>query len=129
MYGEVETSSEFFMATQVVEAEHCENYNVAGLFLEFECLDDGQSPKRQNCELECEDGGERYRREKAAMDGSGPTVETLAQNWTSVDREGQHERRDGHQRTHAQLGCHVARMDYKEICAKALRCRGLRWWK
>ena len=24
---------------------------------------------------------------------------------------------------------HVARMDYKEICAKALRCRGLQWWR
>ena len=24
---------------------------------------------------------------------------------------------------------HVARMDYKEICAKAPRCRGLQWWR
>ena len=24
---------------------------------------------------------------------------------------------------------HVARMAYKEICAKALRCRGLQWWR
>ena len=24
---------------------------------------------------------------------------------------------------------HVARMDYKEICAKALRCRGLQCWR
>ena len=24
---------------------------------------------------------------------------------------------------------HVARMDHKEICAKALRCRGLHWWR
>ena len=24
---------------------------------------------------------------------------------------------------------HVARMDYKEISAKALRCRGLQWWR
>ena len=24
---------------------------------------------------------------------------------------------------------HVARMDYKEICAKALRCRGPQWWR
>ena len=24
---------------------------------------------------------------------------------------------------------HVARMDNKEICAKALRCRGLQWWR
>ena len=24
---------------------------------------------------------------------------------------------------------HEARMDYKEICAKALRCQGLQWWR
>ena len=87
MYDEVETSSEFFKDSQVVEAEHCKNYNVAGLSLEFECSDVGQGPKRQNCELECEDG-ERHRREEAAMDGIGPVVETLAQNWTSLDRKG-----------------------------------------
>ena len=28
MYGEVEISSEFLMASQVVEVEHCKNYNV-----------------------------------------------------------------------------------------------------
>ena len=24
---------------------------------------------------------------------------------------------------------HMARLDYKDICAKALRCRGLQWWR
>ena len=24
---------------------------------------------------------------------------------------------------------HVARMEYEEICGKALRCRGLQWWR
>ena len=57
IHGEVEASSEFFMAPQVGAVEHCKNYNVAGLSLEFECLDDGQDPKRQFRELECEDGG------------------------------------------------------------------------
>ena len=47
MYGEVETSSEFLMAAQVVEVEGCKNYNVAGLSLEFECLDDGRRPERE----------------------------------------------------------------------------------
>ena len=78
MSGEGETCSEIFMAPQIVEAEHCKDYNVAGLPLEFECLDDSQGPKRQNCKLECEDGGERYWREEAAVDGIGPVVETLA---------------------------------------------------
>ena len=58
----------------------------------FECLDDGQGPKRQNCKLRCGDGGERHRREEGAVDGAGTVVETLAQNWSSVDRERQHER-------------------------------------
>ena len=104
MSGEVETCSEIFMAPQIVALEHCKDYNVAGFLLEFECLDDGQGPKRQNCKLECEDGGERYWREEAAVDGIGPVVETLAQNWPSVDREGQLERVDCCQRTCAQLG-------------------------
>ena len=59
---------------------------MAGLPLEFECLDDGQGPKRQNCELEYEDDGERHRREDAAVDGIEPV-------------EGQYERADCHQRT------------------------------
>ena len=41
---------------------------------------------------------------KVTRDGTGPVVETLAQNWTSVDRKEQHERVDGHPRTYAQLG-------------------------
>ena len=45
MIGEVEASSEFFMASQVVEAKYCKNYNVAGVSLEFECSDDGQDSK------------------------------------------------------------------------------------
>ena len=60
--------------------------------------------QRQNCELECEDGGERHRCEEAAVDGIEPVVETLAQNWSSMDRKGQYERVVCHQRTYAQLG-------------------------
>ena len=63
-----------------------------------------KAQRDKNCELECEDGGKRRRCEKAAMDGSGPVVETMAQNWTSLDRQGQHEHSDCHQRTCAQLG-------------------------
>ena len=72
--------------------------------LEFECSDDGQDSKRLICKLECEDGGERHRREKAAMDGIGPVVETLAQNGSQMDRDMLNERRVCHQRTSAQLG-------------------------
>ena len=89
---------------QVVAVEHCKDYNVAGFSLEFECLHDGQGPKRQNCELECDNGGKRGWREEATMDGNGPVVDTLAQDGSQMDREMQYERVDCHQRTYAQLG-------------------------
>ena len=60
--------------------------------------------QRDNCGLECEGGGERHRREEAIMDGIEAVVETMAQNWPSLDRKGQYERADGHQRTYSQLG-------------------------
>ena len=71
--------SEFFMDFKIDALEHCKNYNVAGFSLECECLDDNQGTERQNCELECENGGKRDWREEATMDGNGPVVETLAQ--------------------------------------------------
>ena len=60
--------------------------------------------------------------EAAPVDGDGSVEETLAQNWTPFGREVQHECADSHQRR-------SARMDYSEICVKALRCGGLRWWR
>ena len=102
--GEVETRFGFSTAPKNAAPEHCKNYKVADLPLEFECLDDCQGPKRQNYSLECEDGGECDWSEEATVDGNGPVVETLAQNWPSIDREVQHERVDCHQRTYAQLG-------------------------
>ena len=94
MYSEVEASSEFFMAAQIVAVEHHKDHDVAHLPLELECLDDGQGTERQNCELECEDGGECCGSEKAARDGAGPVVETLAQDRSSMDREMQYEHVD-----------------------------------
>ena len=38
------------------------------------------------------------------VDGNGSVVETLAQNWTLLDREVQHECADSHERTSALLG-------------------------
>ena len=104
MSGDMETCVEFSMAPQIVAAEHCKDYDGAGLPLEFECLDDGQGTKRQNCELERENGGEFCWSEEAARDGTGSVVETLAQDWSSMDRERQHECAGCHQRTNAQLG-------------------------
>ena len=104
MSGGMETCVEFSMAPQNVAAEHCKDYDVAGLPLEFECLDDGQGTKRQNCELERENVGECCWSEKTARNGAGTVVETLAQDWSSMDREMQYECAGGHQRTYAQLG-------------------------
>ena len=100
----METCSEFFMASKNAAPEHCNNYNVAGFSLEFERLDDDQGTKRENCELECENGGERDWCEEASVYGNGPVKETLAQDGSSMDREVQHERRVCHQRTSTQLG-------------------------
>ena len=92
------------MASKIDAPELCKSYNVAGFSLECECLDDDQDTKRQNCELECENGGKRDWREEATMDGNGPVVETLAQDGSQMDREMQHYRRVCHQRTSTQLG-------------------------
>ena len=63
-----------------------------------------KATKRQNCELERENGGECCWSEKAARDGAGPVVETLAQDRSSMDREMQYECAGGHWRSYAQLG-------------------------
>ena len=60
--------------------------------------------ERQNCKLECENGGECCWSEKTARNGAGTVVETLAQDWSSLDREMQYECAGGHQRSYAQLG-------------------------
>ena len=91
-------------APQIAAVEHRKNYDVASLSMELECLDDGQGTERQNCELERENGGECCWSEKTARNGDGTVVETLAQDWSSLDREMQYECAGGHQRSYAQLG-------------------------
>ena len=128
MSCKMENCVEIPMAPQIVAGEHRKDYDVAGFPLELECLDDDQGTERKNCELERENGGECYWSEKAARNGAGTVVETLAQDWSSMDREMQYERTGCRDRMLSWAG-HVARLDYKEICAKALRCRGLQWWR
>ena len=91
MSCKMKTCVEFPMAPQIVAVEHHKDYDVAGFPLELECLDDGQGTERQNCELERENGGECCWSEKAARNGAGTVVETLAQDWSSLDREMQYE--------------------------------------
>ena len=119
----METCVEFPMAPQIVAVEHRKNYDVAGFPLELECLDDGQGTERDKiASWSCENGGECCWSEKTARNGAGTVVETLAQNWQWIEMCNMVLAiRD---RMLSWAG-HVARMDYKEICAKALRCRGL----
>ena len=72
--------------------------------MEFERVDDGERPKRQNFELECDNGCVHDRSGEAPVDGNGSVVETLAQDWSPLDQELQHECADSHQGTSALLG-------------------------
>ena len=90
--------------TRLLRLNIVKNYNVAGPSLKFECLDDGQDPKIQNCELECEDGGERHRREEAALDGIRTSGGDYGTELAIDGSKRQYERVDCHQRTYAQLG-------------------------
>ena len=125
----METCVGFSMAPQIATFEHRKNYDVAGLSMELECLDDGQGTERQNCELERENGGECCWSEKTAWNGDGTVVETLAQDWSRwIEKCNMNVLVAIRDRMLSWAG-HVARMDYKEICAKALRCRGSQWWR
>ena len=81
----METCVEFPMAPQIVAVEHRKDYDVAGFPLELECLRDKIASW-------------------SARNGAGTVVETLAQDWSSLDREMQYECAGVHQRTYAQLG-------------------------
>ena len=83
---------------------------------------------RQNCELECENGGKRDWCEEAAAG-----MDRRWRLWYStgpLDRKVQREcsGMPSGDRVLSWAG-HVARMDYSETCAKALRCRGFQWWR
>ena len=126
----METCVEFPMAPQIVAVEHSKNCDVAGLPLELECLDDGQGTERQNCELERENGGECCWIKKKT-----PGME-LGQWWRLWHRTGHRWIEKCNMNVLVAIrdrilswAGHVARMDYKEICAKALRCRGLELWR
>ena len=126
VFGEVETSSEFFLAPKEVAPGHCEKPNVAVFSLEFERVDDGQGTKGQNCELECE----------KRIGAKKPPLLEMDQWWRLGHRTGNCwiEKFNKNyliairQRALSWPG-HVARMDWSETCAKALRCRGLQWWR
>ena len=126
----METCVDFPMAPQIVAVERHKDYDVAGLPLELECLDDGQGTERQNCELERQNGGECCWSEKKP-----PGLE-LGQWWRLWHRIGHRWIEKCNMNVLVAIrdrvlswAGHVARMDYKEICDKSLRCRGLQWWR
>ena len=70
MSCKMENCVEFSLAPQVVAVEHRKDYDVAGIPLELECLDDDQGTERQNCELERENGCECYLERKGRQEWS-----------------------------------------------------------
>ena len=95
VFGEVETRSEMFMARQNAALEHCKDYNVAGFPLEFECLDDGQGPKRQNCKQECEDGKKKRTSVHEAYNTNTQQSTTRLSSHTCLDTTSFHGSSDG----------------------------------
>ena len=101
----METCVEFPMAPQIAAAEHRKNYDVAGLSMELECLDDGQGTERDkiaswSARMVANVVGVK----KNARNGVGTMLEPLTHDWSSMDREMQYECAGGHQGSYAQLG-------------------------
>ena len=99
VFGDMETSVEFSMASEKIALGHREIHNLASTPKELQWTT--VKAQRQNCELECENVGECDWSEQATLDGGGPVVETVAQNRTSMVRKMQHEPGVSHQREHS----------------------------
>ena len=104
MSSEMETCVEFTMAPQIVAVEHRKNYDVAGLPLELECQNDGQGTERDKI------ASWSARMVANVVGVKRPDGSRCNMNVLVAIRD----------RMLSWAG-HVARMDYKEICAKALR--------
>ena len=129
--GEMETRFEVLMAPKNVAPEHCKKtHHVAGFSLEFEPVDDGASSK-----------GYKIASWSARMVANAIGVKKPP--WMEMDQWWRLWHRTRHRWikkcnmnvltvVRERVLCWaepVARLDDKEICAKALRCRGLQWWR
>ena len=129
MYGEVETSSEFLMASQVVEMNIVKT-TMWQAFLWSSSV--WTTVKAQR---------DKISSWSARMVAN--VVGVKRPPWMEVDQWWRLWHRTGHrwiekgnmnvltairERVLSWAG-HVARMDHKGICAKALSCRGLQWWR
>ena len=130
MSSKVETCVEFSMAPQIAAVEHRKNYDVAGLPLELECLDDGQGTERDKIAS----WGARMVANVVGV--KKPPGMEMGRWWRLWHRTGHRWIEKCNMNVLMAIrdrmlswAGHVARMDYKEICAKALRCRGLQWWR
>ena len=88
MFGEVETGSEIFMGSPNVAFERCKKYNVAGFSFGVRAF--GRRSRTKETKLPV--GVARMVAnvlgvKKPPLDGNGPVVEILGQDWSSVDRE------------------------------------------
>ena len=101
--GEAANRIGFIRATEEIALEHREIDTVVGFSVELERVVDGESSKRRDLELECENGGTRDRCEAVPREwkwisggDSGTELDTVG--------EVQYECADRHQRTSALLG-------------------------
>ena len=113
------SSSEQMLGEMANRVEQRKIDIVAGFSVELELVDVGESSKREDLELECENGGKRdcvKRLLWMEMNQAHRWIEKCSKKLLTAVRE-------------RVLGWdgHVARMEHSEICAKALRCRGLQW--
>ena len=130
MSGEMQTCFEFFMASKIVAPEHSNNNNAAGFSLRSSSVWPTVKAQRDNIESW-----------GAKMVAN--VIGVKKPQWMEMDQWWRHWHRTGlrwiekcnmnvltaiRERALSWAG-HLARLDYKEICAKALRCQGLQWWR
>ena len=116
--GEVETRFEVLMAPKMLHLNIVKNYNVAGLSLEFERVASWSARLVANVIGVKKPPWMDMHQWRQWHRTGHRWIEKCNMNVVSAIRE----------RALSWAG-HVARMDYKEMCAKALRCRGLQWWR
>ena len=107
------------LSPKKVAPKHCQNHHVAGFSLEVEPVDDGERDKISTWSV----------RMVANVIGlKKPPWMEMDQRWRLWHRTGMNVLTAIRERVLSWAG-HVARMDCSEICAKALTCRGLQWWR
>ena len=129
VFGEVETSSEFFMALKESAPEHVKT-TVWQAFLWSSSVWTTVTAQRDKIASWC------ARMVANVVGMKKPPLMEMDQWWRPWHRTGHRWIEKCNMNVLSAirdrvLSCagHVARIDYSQICAKALRCRGLQWWR